>query len=527
MSVHRFVCFLILLLTAFQSETIGQVLVTSAPDQEQSHAWAAYQSAEDGVYLVHLPPRGQMVDELETMRSGLAGEIKPVRPLASMPEGIASIDDRVFLVFEPTAVGDRMVRRVYSGRAVPSPIGGVWSFWPYDRLDPEPAIFHAGELVNLIAAHGTLWALIKLDGVSELLKLDRNSWESVALPALGADWRLSSVNGQLLAINQIVQNNEHELQAFELGEESVWSSSWPRVEVDGSVQIVPGIHGVYLIEASEDGPTALRVWSQVGDFVLKADGFNADRGSFAALGSVNRLVHVSRAQLVPSFRGEDVENDSPSLVIREYDLSSGEELYSGSPVVVPPMSSEEIRFLMGMLVLVMMGGLVAVIMPDKGNEMSVPVGFALCEPSRRVVASMFDLMLISFVLGFVFDARMIEVLSLSVIMRPDSSWLIYPSLMGIGVIQGTLSEWLFGASFGKWVTGLRVVQAKSGPMDRVSLGGALVRNLIKWFMPPVGFLMVVDPEGLHRGDRATQSIVVYPIDPTESDTDSGSSSEDE
>ena len=467
-----------------------------------------------------------MVDELETMRSGLVGEIKPVRPLASMPEGIASFEDRVFLVFEPTAVGDRSVRRVYSGRAVPSPIGGVWSFWPYDRLDPEPAIFVDGELVDLIAAHGTLWALIKQDETIEMLKLDRTSWESVALPVEGADWRLSSVDGQLLAINQNVQNNEHELQAFELGEDSMWSSSWPRVEVEGSVQIIPGIHGVYLVGAPADGPTTLRVWSQVGDFVLKAEGFNAARGSFATLGSVNRLVHLSRAELVSS-AGDEAEDDAPSLVIREYDLSSGEELYSGAPVVVPPMSGEEIRFLMGMLVLVMMGGLVAVIMPDKGNEMSVPVGFALCEPSRRVVASMFDLMLISFVLGFVFDARMIEVLSLSVIMRPDSSWLIYPSLMGMGVVVGTLSEWLFGASFGKWVTGLRVVQAKSGPMDRVSFGSALVRNLIKWLLPPVGFLMVVDPEGLHRGDRATQSIVVYPIEPTALDKGSGSSSDDE
>jgi len=62
-------------------------------------------------------------------------------------------------------------------------------------------------------------------------------------------------------------------------------------------------------------------------------------------------------------------------------------------------------------------------------------------------------------------------------------------------------------------------------MSRIPLWAAIVRNMIKWLVPPVAALVLLDPERLHRGDRATRTLVVAPIedfDGSQSSKDSGS-----
>lgn len=515
-------CVVVLVALAARIVT-GQVLMSSSLGGTETHAWAVYRNAHEEVLLVHLPPRNPSTDDRLAIRPGVLGEIRPVRRLEAFPDGLAASDEKVFVIFDPVLVGERWVRRVYSGRAVASPVGGVWSFDPPDRLEPEPSLFLKAQVVDFLALGDTLWALMNEDDAGEhtqsVWKVDGSSWIQVPLPehAQGPLVGLIHTGDQVLAISQAEEN---QLRAHRYGDaQQQWIEDWSTLKTNTKSNtkpiLVSGTHGLSVIEPGENGQSVLHLWTRSGDYVISQGAYPVADSAYAELGSVNHLVAITRN---PS---PDTDTSQPSEVlatiqVAEYDLSTGEELYAGDPVVVPPVSGEEVRFLMGMLILVMVGGLVAVLMPDRTDSMGIPVGFALSEPSRRVVASMFDLMLIATLLGMVFNVRLFEVLSLSVIIRQDNSWLIYPSMMVGGMVIGTLSEWLFGASFGKWVTGLRVVKAQAGPMERISFRSSLVRNLIKWLLPPVGLLMTVDPEGLHRGDRATRTIVVYLVDPTDS-----------
>lgn len=535
-------CVVVLLALAVRVAT-GQVLMSSSLSGTETHAWAVYRNAHDEVLLVHLPPRNPSTQQSLAIRPGVLGEIHPVRRLASFPDGLAASDDKVYVIFDPVLVGERWVRRVYSGKAVASPVGGIWSFYPHDRLEPEPSLFLKGQLIDFLAIGDTLWALMSQDDADEstqsIWKIDGSSWTQVPTPehAQGPLVGLVHTGDQVLAISQA---GENQLRAHRYDDaQQRWIEDWSTLKTNAKSNtkpiLVSGTHGLWVIEQSEHGRSVLDLWTRSGDYVISQGEYPVEAWAYAELGSVNHLVAITRKPIprTETNTGDtpdaDPESDlksetdpaepaniSATIQIAEYDLSTGEVLYTGDPVVVPPVSGEEVRFLMGMLILVMVGGLVAVLMPDRTDAMGIPVGFALSEPSRRVVASMFDLMLIATLLGMVFDVRLIEVLSLSVIIRQDNSWMIYPAMMVGGLVIGTLSEWFFGASFGKWVTGLRVVKAQAGPMERISFRASLVRNLIKWLLPPVGLLMTVDPEGLHRGDRATRTIVVYLVDPTDS-----------
>jgi len=152
-----------------------------------------------------------------------------------------------------------------------------------------------------------------------------------------------------------------------------------------------------------------------------------------------------------------------------------------------------------------------VIMPDRHDSMRIPEGFALADPGRRLLATMIDVGLLVVLMSELFDVDPSEIFTLGVLIRPGNAWLVIPATMLAGVLVMSFFEWLMGATPGKLLIGVRVVRAESGAMQRPLLWSALVRNTIKWTLPPVTALALVDPEMLHRGDRASRSVVAYPL----------------
>ena len=80
------------------------------------------------------------------------------------------------------------------------------------------------------------------------------------------------------------------------------------------------------------------------------------------------------------------------------------------------------------------------------------------------------------------------------------------------VLQGGVSEWLFGRTPGKLMTGCAVIGARPHPETGMPMGlglsRAMVRNMLKWLAPLVAIVGLLDPSRRHRGDQWSGSVVV-------------------
>ncbi len=527
--LSQLVVSMLILLGSSSIDAHGQMLVGSGVDSAQTHAWAAYGAGDGEVLLVHLPPRDVDVDAQIPMPPAEPGELHAVRPLNRFPDAIAAIENRVYLVFPPSLTPRGQIRRVFSGQAIASPVGSIWGFAPTGRLDTEPAITIPGQVDALVATSDTLWALLNDDGQDDeqgegqytLLTMKKNAWEPVDLPASGAlpddaaeRWTISALGSTLIAIDQ---SDPDAMLPFGFDAKAkAWSlMDWPRIGVpDGRFQILAGTRSLIVVDWDQHEQARIRTWSHAGVFTI-ADGVDLPVDiELAVLSSVNRLIG-----LVAADRSDEhpPSQDPVGIQVYELDLLDGSLVYAGDPVVSTPVSQAEMRFLMGMMILIMAGVLVVVILPDRTDAMGIPDGFELADPGRRLMATMVDVFLISLVVGLIFDVRVFEIITLGVIARSDDTWLAIPSVMISGIVVMSLMEWLVGASPGKFFMGIRVVRAQGGPMQRIPLWAAIVRNIIKWVLPPVAALALVDPEMLHRGDRATRTIVAAPIESTNLD----------
>jgi len=494
---------------------LGQVVFASAVKDTQTHGWAVYKNSKDEVLLVHIPPRDSNQSGSIPIKPAEPGELHAVRTLSKMPDAIAAIDDRVYLVFPQVYDNGVITRRVFSGRAIGSPIGSAWGFMPTDRLDAQPAISIPSRSIRVLATTKALWVLLDGDHGYTLLKMTDSAWEPIVLPsptdADSTNWVISAQGARLILIDR---SDPTVMRPFALAEDdSGWSElDWERIPVPkGDYELLAGIQSIKIIDHDQDQRTRVRAWSKSGVFTLAAGLDLPVSTRFAMLESVNHLVGIAQRTPDPSAKKADGATSS-TVQIFEVDLSDASMLYAGDPVVTVPVSDAEFRFLVGMMILIMVGVLVVVILPDKSDAMQIPDHFALADPGRRLVATLIDVFLVSFFVGMIFDVRVIEILTLSVIVRSDTSWLVIPMVLVMGIVSMSIFEWLLGATPGKLLMGIRVVRAQSGPMERIPFWAAIVRNMIKWLLPPVAALALIDPESLHRGDRVTRTLVVVPIE---------------
>jgi uncharacterized RDD family membrane protein YckC len=504
----------------------AQVLLESSSSSPQTHAWAIYENSLGETLLVHLPPRDPGTFNGRTIEAASPGEVHAVKMLNDFPDAIGAIDDRVYLVYPSTYSQGRKLRRVFSGKAVPSLASSQWGFLPASRLDAEPTIFVEGELEDLVSTTESLFAVVTNKEKTLLLTMESTQWVEVDLPAHTSEhqphWKFSSIGSDLIAFDLSFPSSDS-MPVFvysntEDGDHNWVLQNWEKlVLTQDSYQILGTNQGLLIVDWESDGKATIRTYSQSGLFTI-ASGLDVPiETKLTWLGSVNRLVGLL------SLQGEPMETDESgdqvaapsgqaSFKLFEVDLADGSIVYAGDPVIPVAVSAAEFRFLVGMVVLIMVGVLVVVILPDRADSMQLPDGFALAEPGRRLISSVVDLFLVAYLMGVLFDVRVMEILTLSVIVRTDGAWLSIPMLMVSGVVIMSVMEWLFGASPGKLLNGLRVVRAESGVMRRVPLWAALVRNIVKWILPPVAALALVDPEMLHRGDRATRTLVAVPLE---------------
>ena len=513
----QFLCVLVL----FATYAIGaddRVLMSASLDADASRAWAIYRNTQQEHLLVFIPPRDELPDiRYEPAQPGL---VQAVRPLGrKLPVSIAALNDRVYLAYPPVYANERRLMRVYSLSLTPSPVGGVWVASSADRFDTEPAIVTNGSLIGMQGTSSAVWALIEHENRVTLSVLDRLDWQSVDLPE-----SINTTRLELTAIGKhpvLIDRSGLRFVAHEFDPETgAWSEFPESIELSDAIRITAGTRALSVLDEQEPGKARLRSWSPTGLFEIASGLDLPDSASIGALSSSSALIAIS----IDRETAEGALEQPPaSIEILELGLLDGAERYRGAPIATTPVSPEEFRFLVGMMMLIMMGVLIVVIMPDHSSAMHLPEGVVLADPGRRLIATMLDAVLVTAVVGRLVDVSAADILTLTVIMRPDNAWSVFPLVIITGLMYSTMTEALFGATPAKMLVGIRVVRAQPGAPMRPRLWSALVRNGIKWLLPPVAALALIDPETLHRGDRAARTLVVMPrpAQPDPRDSDEG------
>jgi hypothetical protein len=220
----------------------------------------------------------------------------------------------------------------------------------------------------------------------------------------------------------------------------------------------------------------------------------AQAGAVAVLASSGRLVVVGRG----------VEG----VGVAELSLVTGRGVYAGEVRSRSAVSAGEFRLIVLMLLGVMVAALVVIIRPSGDQAWGVPDGWALADPSRRLLATVIDAFLVVWLVAPAFGTTVREVVTLQVLVMPDQAWLAVPASLVAGAVTMGVWEGLLGYSPGKFLVGIRVYRAAPGEERKLGVFWGLVRATVKWLIPPVSALALVDPEGRHRGDATARAVVV-------------------
>jgi len=499
--VNRLLIAFLLLMLASSARADDRVMITTNIDESPSRAWAVYRNSARENLLVYFAPR-QESDRLET---ATIGQIQGVRPLgARLPISIAALDDRVYLAFSPVISDRRRLMRVYSLRAVPSPVGGLWVLEPGGQMQVEQPIVSDASLVGMHATSESVWALLQsnADALS-LLRMDPSGWVSVPVTD-----EIDPRRVQLSAIGSdpvLIDRSGLRFKAHRFDTRSnAWETMPHELEIGRDTELHAAPNALRVIDRNDTGTARLRYWSEDGVFVIAEDLDLPQASGVAFLQGNDSLIAISAIDT------EDLSDGEPTVDLTELDLNTNQVLYTGAPAVTAPVSAEEFRFLVVMMVLVMSGVLVVVILPDRADAMHLPEGSAIADPGRRLIATMIDAFIVTTLVGAAFGVSPADIVTLTVIMLPGNAWGVFPMTIVSGILYATLAETLTGATPGKLLMGIRLVAAEPGTPRRPRFWSVLVRNVIKWVLPPVAALALIDPETLHRGDRTSRSLVVSP-----------------
>ncbi len=460
------------------------------PENAGTHAWVTI-PGETGVQLVHVPPRDGAESPAE------AGTIRPARSLLESPVAMAGVGDRVYLVFDPAESPSGPIRRVLTVRSVPAGVQGVWTELPMGVFDLAPSLPGTGTLLGLAVGRGSVHALLREGDALELLRMGASSWSPVRLPT-GLDpdrvALVSHADGVLVA----TQDADGDSLAWADSKDAGWTrtamSDWDRF---WSADWRRGV-GREVVVGVPEGEGSWGVWSIGASDSWRITEVPAPAGrtpAVAVVGPVGRIVVVDR-------------DEAGAVLVTERSLTTGRSIYEGPALRRSPVSADEFRMIAAMLMAVMVASLLVIIRPSGERPWTVPDGWVLAEGSRRLLATVVDVLLMVWIVAPAFGATVREVVTMQVLVLPERSWLVVPACLVGGAAAMGVWEGLLGFSPGKLLCGLRVYRAEAGEPQKLGIFWGLVRSTVKWMIPPVAALALVEPTGRHRGDASARAVVV-------------------
>jgi hypothetical protein len=218
-------------------------------------------------------------------------------------------------------------------------------------------------------------------------------------------------------------------------------------------------------------------------------------------------------------------NDASSAQLHMVEISSstGRVLASGPTISLSLISGADQRFLIASI-LVIVGTIVIYLLKlTEPVAFSLPAGFSLADPATRILAGLIDITSAALLVGALWGFSFFEMLSIS-LMRTDDGQKAAATLVGGLIVLNALGECLVGRTFGKALIGIQVVSiippltlpakpaGPDGPKAEVvrypSFARSLVRNAVKFLLPPVPILGMLTNDFRHRSDVLARTVVV-------------------
>jgi hypothetical protein len=227
-------------------------------------------------------------------------------------------------------------------------------------------------------------------------------------------------------------------------------------------------------------------------------------------------------------------------------LATGLEFSQGDLEIAPPAGGADVRFVAGLLTYVV--GLVAVLLVPRPTPgvLVLPKDASMASPVRRFAAGLIDLA-VAVVLGSTLVGESpLDVIASSVadMLFTRDGQAVVLAILGVAVVLNASLESLTGRSVGKFVLGIGVARLMPGATTNPAQGSAgeggsphissdplldehtylapalhrsLLRNLVKWCLFPLGFIVAIRPGASHRGDELAQCAVIDPAPIDEED----------
>lgn len=451
--------------------------------------------------LVHAPPRsGDHATE--------SGFVQLARTFQEWPRALAAWGERVYLVFQQPGKDGATLVRARSLSAVDRGLG--WDYEPLDRLEPYPTLVTRGNVVCSAAWRDLLLVISALDdGTHTLSLLENEAWHDLELPAPADGKWLAWSGREGLSVGRVGPGgmDTWTLEADHVRDGAAWRVQ-PGFEARAAGRQFP-VDGL-LVEVERDRSVLVVRMLLPGEAPIRTASLPVhDRAMLMPLSAQGPRLLMLR------WAGADqAEETYPRLEVIELSVGTGAVLYEGMAPRSDVLSPGEFRMLATMLVALLIGVLVIVLKGDLDQDaVPLPPNTALAGAGRRLLGSLVDLVIAAHITALLYGVKTADLLGLSVLVQPGGQWTAIPMMFIVGGLIGTLCEWGFSRTIGKFVFGCRVVRVRGKVGARPGLVASLIRNGIKWLMPPVAAMAGLDQNTRHRGDQLAGVAVVIDLEP--------------
>lgn len=527
---------------------------------EPVHGWTLSRDPDERDFVViHIPPR-RPTPGLAPMRASPDGAARGVVRLKSAPTALAAIGPTAYLTFEPTSADAPIP--VMAVTAVRTSMGELWNYVPTGRLEARGAIpVTRSAMLGMVGTQAGLLALTQsrdpATGKAISLHLFQQGVWGEVMPALPATFVVSESNaprlihsadgtatvgmkvGSAIEIWQAKITTETIASPAESTGESVptltsapekitrkstaeWTKvltcPWAESETPELVSFIAASTGNALIASTpadkQSAARLLRV-DNSGQTVIASLGGVATGFSAVPIADASRIVVLSPpSEASPKTKARTT---TPAHTISEFSTISGRIWYSGPARNPNPISGGDFRVVVAILIALMSMVLFVVIRPNKSQSaVTLPEHASLAEPTRRFIAGLIDLTAAVIVGSRLAGVQFEDLFALSTWLS-DQAIISVACIAGFGFVAGTVGEALTGRSLGKLITGCEVISITNHEDPDLPFSAALVRNAVKWGLPPVALLGLFDPGLRHKGDEFARSAVVIWEYPEEDD----------
>lgn len=483
-------------------------------DLSGGHAWLVVSNAGGGATILHVPPRDAVADGVVRV----AGEVR------NPPVSIAGVGTRLYLVFEAEPVGPAFVgvidphpRPVLSLNAVEF-ARGRWTSDPVGRLEVSPSVPGRGELLGIASSDVGLFAALRVNDRVEVLRLQKGEWNVVYEGAAGeGETRLFGTLGGVGLLQGDAERTRVGVLLLTADGTPVGDMNWRATPRAAAWNALAASGQVVLWERSANSTlNLLGVPSASPDAPWRTIGEVAEVGVapvVAALDADARvLIAWTSTDSLPR-RGLPGE-----LELREVSVSSGRVFYQGHAKLANPVAGADLAVL-SVLLVVLVGSIGVTVWRPRELAVVLPKEASIAEAPRRAIAGLIDLGIAVSLSAVATGAASGDVFSGEWWSTAAGQGVILRALAAL-VLCGTSLEALAGRTPGKMLTGIRVVTVQAGEHQdewrRPTFRQALIRNVIKWGLPPVGLMALFEPSGRARADQFAGTAAVIPT-PTEDD----------